>query len=135
MANIAFTAAKISSLTGAIKRRYEAGGAITVGHAVYVAADGDVEEADGSAAGTAGAIGVAVASRDGETSIAAGDPVTVVVLGPVGGYTDGTPGAKAWVSDDVGRIADAAGTSGHELGYWESANVLFVLPDPAGAGS
>jgi hypothetical protein len=135
MANITVTSSQVSPLTGAVIRRYVAGGTITIGNAVYPAADGDVEEADGSAAGTAGAKGVAVASRDGETTVVAGDPVSVVVFGPVGGYASATPGAKAWVSDDVGRIGDAAGSVAHELGWWESASVLFVMPDSAGAGS
>ena len=135
MANIAFTSALISPLTGAILRRYTAGGTITVGHAVYPAADGDWEEADGSAAGTAGSKGIAVASRDGEVTIVAGDPVSVVVFGPVAGFSDATPNGKAWVSDDAGRVGNTTGTVGHEIGWFESAEVLFVAPDSAGAGS
>ena len=137
MATISVTAAQVRALTenGAVIRRYDAGGAITIGNAVYVAADGDVEQADGSAAGTARAIGIAVAHHDDTTSIASGDPVAVCVFGPVGGYSGMTPGAKVWVSDTAGRLDDAAGSSAHELGYSESASVVFVNPDPAGAGS
>lgn len=137
MANISLTKANIRALTenGALIRPYTAGGAINIGDAVYIAADGDVEQADASAAATAGAHGVAVESYDGEESVAAGDPVSVCVFGPVSGYSGATPGTKAWVSNDAGRIADAAGDNAHELGYFERAGVLFVNPDPAGAGS
>ena len=139
MADITVTSAQVKALqdNGALVRPYTAGGAITIGYAVYIAADGDVEHADGSAVGTAGAIGIAVESYDGETSVAAGDPVSVCVFGPVSGFSSATPGGKAWVSDTAGRVASSAGdaTIDHELGYFESASVLFVMPDPAGAGS
>lgn len=137
MADISLTSAQIAALTenGAIVRNYTAGAALTVGYAVYVSGNRAVTHSAASAAGTAKAIGVVVASYDGETSVASGGPAAVCVFGPVSGYTDGTAGAKAWVSNNAGRIADAAGTSAHELGYWENASILFVSPDPAGAGS
>ena len=53
MANITVTSANIRALqaNGAIVRRYLAGGTVTVGYAVYIASDGDVEHADGLARG------------------------------------------------------------------------------------
>lgn len=137
MGDITVTSANVRALqaNGALVRRYLAGGTVTVGYAVYIAADGDVEHADGSAAGTAFGIGLAVESYDGTTSIAAGDPVSVCVLGPVSGFSSATPGSKGWISDTAGRLATAAGSSAHELGYFESAGVFFVNPDAAGAGS
>lgn len=137
MADIALTSANIRALTenGAIVRPYTAGANLTVGYLVYISGNRAVTHADGSAAGTAKAIGVVVEGYDETTAIASGEPCSVCVFGPVSGYTDGTAGAKAWVSDTAGRIADAAGTSGHEVGYWENTSILFVSPDPAGAGS
>lgn len=137
MADITVTAANVRALTpnGALTRDYTAGAAITHGQAVYIASDGDVEPADGSAAGTAKAIGIAVAHNDTDTSVAAGERVAVCVFGPVSGFSGATPGGKAWVSDEAGAVADGAGTVGHEIGYFESAAVLFVSPDVAGAGS
>lgn len=127
MADIVVTSADVRPLTGSVLRRYEAGAALTVGYAVYVAADGDVEHADANAAGLEQVIGVVVASYDGETAIAAGDPATVCVFGPVSGYTM-TPADTIWLSDTVGRVADAAATFDRIVGYAESASVLFVNP-------
>ena len=120
---------------GSVVRRYLAGGTVNVGDAVYIAADGDVEQADGSVAGTAFGIGIVVAGDDSTTSIAAGKPASVCVFGPVTGFSGATPGTKGWISDTAGKVDDAAGTSAHELGYFESATIFFVNPDAAGAGS
>lgn len=138
MADIAFTAANIRPLTenGAVLRKYTAGGTITVGHLVYIAADGDVERSDANAGDPAQqAIGVAVESYDGETTINANDPVTVCVFGPVSGFSGMTPGDTIWVSDTVGRAADAAATFDRIIGYAESATVLFVNPVRSDAAS
>ena len=133
MTVVAFTAAQIRALThnGAITRPMTAGGTITVGNLVYnngtantvAAADANV-----SAAATA-AIGLAVESYDGETTITTGNPVTVCVFGPVSGFSGATPGGLGYVSDTVGRIDDAAGTFDRIVGYFESASVFFVSPD------
>lgn len=138
MADVTVTAAQVKALqaNGAIVRRYTAGAALTVGEAVYIASDdGYVDPADASAVGTAKGIGIVVESYDGSTAIAAGDPCSVCVFGPVSGFSGATPGGKAWVSNEAGNVADAAGDVAHELGYFESATVLFVNPDVAGAGS
>lgn len=132
MANISLTSANIRALqaNGAVVRPYDAGAEVTVGYAVYIATDGDVEHADGDVdAATARAIGVVVESYDGETTIDAGNPASVCVFGPVSGFTGMTPGANHYVSDDVGRIADAAGTYSRIVGYAERATVLFVNPE------
>ena len=139
MADITVTSADVRALqaNGAVVRRYLAGAAITVGYAVHIASDGDVEHSDANTTQAAArAIGIAVESRDGETSIAAGDPVSVCVFGPVGGFSGMTPGTNQYVSDTVGRIADAAATYDRIIGYAESATVLFVNPeqnDPSSA--
>ena len=131
MTDISLTAAQIRPLTenGAVLRRYTAGASITIGDAVYVASDGDVEPADGNAVASARAIGIAVASYDGETSVNSGDPVTVCVFGPVSGFSGMTPGANHYVSDEAGNVADSAGTCSRIIGYAESATVLFVHPE------
>lgn len=137
MADVSLTAANIRPLTenGAVLRQYTAGGTITIGDAVYVAADGDVERADGSAQNTARAIGIAVQSYDGETTISAGDPVTVCVFGPVAGFSGLAEGTPHYVSDEAGKIADGDdGTWTRVLGYPEREDVFFVNPhmeDPA----
>jgi hypothetical protein len=132
MANeITVTAANVRALTenGAILQRYIAGAAITIGNLVYIASDGDVEHADGNVSLAVGmAIGIAVASYDGETSVAAGDPVSVCVFGPVSGYASMTPGTNLYVSDTVGRLSSVAGTVSRVIGYARSADVVFVHP-------
>jgi hypothetical protein len=137
MGDITVTAANVRALqaNGAIVRNYTAGGSINVGDAVYIASDGDVEQADGSADSTAFGIGIAVEGYDETTAIASGEPVSVCVLGPVSGFSGATPGSKGWISDTAGQLGTAAGSSAHELGYFESATIFFVNPDAAGAGS
>lgn len=130
MALITKTAAQMRALTdhGAVIRNYDAGGSITVGDSVYIASDGDVEQAIATAQASGKAIGIAVQSYDGETTINSGDPVAVCVFGPVSGFSGMTPGNTIYQSDTAGRVADAAGTYAHEVGYAESATVLFVSP-------
>lgn len=142
MSDMAFTAAEIRPLKehGAVIVPGTAGGTITVGHLVYIASDGDWERSDGNvSAAVARTQGIAVESYDGETTINAGDPVSVVVFGPVSGFDDLTAGANYYTSDTVGRIADAVGTFDRQVGYgMELAGevVLFVFPqqnDPSSA--
>lgn len=120
MSDITLTAANIRPLVshGAIVVPGQAGGTITVGDLVYPAADGDWERADGNVSATvAGAQGVAVASYDGETTINSGDPVSVVVAGPVSGFISLTAGANYYLSDNVGKIADAVGAYDRIVGW------------------
>lgn len=139
MSAISLTAANIRALTenGAVIRRHIAGGTITVGQLVALASDGAIDPADANASqALTMAIGIAVQSYDGETSIAAGDPVSVCVFGPVAGFSGMTPGANHYVSDTAGAVDDAAGTYDRIVGYAESATVLFVNPemnDPSSA--
>lgn len=138
MANISYTAAEIRALTenGARVRPYTAGGTVTVGQAVYIATDGDVEAADANAGTPAEqVIGIAVESYDGETSIAAGNPVSVCVFGPVSGFSGMTPGDVIYLSNDVGRVADAAGAFSRVVGHAERAGVLWVNPEQSDAAS
>lgn len=132
MANeITVTAADVRALTenGAVLRRFVADAAITIGNLVYIKSDGEVAHADGNVdLDVARAIGIAVESYDGETSVVAGSPVSVCVFGPVSGYASMTPGAPVYVSDTVGRLSTVAGTVSRIVGYSESAGVVFVHP-------
>ena len=73
MSDISLTAANIRALVhnGSILRRYQAGGTLSVGQLVSLSSDGFVDPADGNVAeGTlARPVGIAIASRDGETAI------------------------------------------------------------------
>lgn len=129
MADVTFTAAEISPLRehGAVVLPGRAGGAITVGHLVYLASDGDWERADANvSAAVARAQGIAVASYDGETTIASGDPVSVCVFGPVAGFSGLTPGGNMYISDTVGRIGDAVATYDRIVGFAWNASTIFV---------
>jgi len=137
MADISLTSVNIAALqpNGAVVRGYTAGSELTVGYLVFIGTDGYIDHADGDVdAATARAIGVVVESFDGETTVDSGNRASVCVFGPVSGFSGMTPGANLYVSDTVGRIADAAGTYSRIIGYAESAGVLFVHPeqnDPA----
>lgn len=138
MAAVTLTAANIRALTenGAVcLPPMTAAAAITVGQAVYLASGGITPcDSDASKAASRG-IGVAVASFDGETSIASGDPVTVCVYGPVAGFSGMTPGATLWAQDNAGEIGTANGTYKVVLGYAMSATVMFVAPSMADPSS
>ena len=129
MSAITFTAADVRPLSGATVRRFDAGGTIGIGSPVYIASDGDVEVADGSAvATTLGCLGLAVATPDGGTSVSAGERVDVVTHGAVAGFSSLTPGSLVFVSDTGGGLDTASGTKGLVVGVAESATVVFVRP-------
>lgn len=112
------------------------GGAVTIGNAVYVASDDDVEAADANAAASVQACGLLVAlagSDPSDTVGASGDRGTVCNFGPV--YCSGwglTPGAIYYVSETTGGITatkpSGAGTWSWGIGYAIDADTLFVLP-------
>lgn len=132
MAAITKVSKQIRPLGGAIIRTFTANAAINFGEAVTLrTADGKVEK---TANGTAKCIGIAVSGSGGmgAASIAAGQEVGVVVFGPVAGYSGMTPGAQAFLSATAGGL-DTAGTNG--VGYSESSEVVFVMPDLADAAS
>lgn len=129
MADIIVVTNKVSPLQGAVTREHEAGGAGDLGDTVYLAADGDVEVADASVAGTAKARGIVVAIQGGKTSFVAGDALTVAIHGAVGGFSGMTPQNTLYQSDTAGALADAAGTVSHKMGYAESATVVVLNPE------
>jgi len=136
MVAIPATARRISPLPGAILRPYDLGGPAKIGDSVYMAADGDVEQTSGGAAGTKKSIGVITAiGTEGALTGVAGDRVSVVRYGPVAGYTGITPGAPAYVSDTAGELADAAGTNSFVVGTGDADDagrpIVFVNPPVA----
>lgn len=137
MANeVAYTAADIRPLTGAVVRRAKATEAMDFGTPVYIdSATGSIPNVSKADASAVDALlvcwGIAVAGNPdnlGATSIAAGDQVDVVVHGPVTGYSSMTPGANIWVSDTVGRLSTVVGTKSCIVGIAETAATVFVNP-------
>lgn len=136
------TRANIRALTanGAVTVPGQAGGTISIGDVVYVASDGDWERADANGAqALARGQGIAVQSYDGETTITAGNPVTVCMYGPVAGFDNVTPGANYYISDTAGALGDAPATYDRIVGFGielGGKNCLFVNPqqnDPSSA--
>lgn len=107
MADLAVVAAEVG-MTDAQKSHtisMIAAAAITAGQVVYMDANGKADLADASAAGTAGARGIAL------RTVAAGEPVTVLAEGEVEGFTISQAyDAPIYLSDTAGALADAAGT-------------------------
>lgn len=133
MADVTIVAADVRPLPGCIIRRFTAGGVIGVGEPVYLSAADTVARADGSAVATAACIGVMVAvggaNPASRTVAAQGDPVDVVLYGPVAGYsTNMAFGKYFYVDDDAGVIADAPGTKDTIVGIGLSSEVLLVRP-------
>jgi len=131
MAVISYTKAKVRPLPGAIVRRYNAGGSLEPGKAVYVDTAGAVQAAINSAATAGRGRGIVVSDRDGDTSFTSGDRVDVVVLGPVAGYSSMSEGVPYYVAASAGKITatkPGSGTQQFVLGYAESTSVFFVMP-------
>jgi hypothetical protein len=128
MTAITVTAADVRPLPGAIVERHQAGGSGNVGDTVYMASDGDVEQADASAAGTTYAIGVVVSAPNGATAFVAGDEIDVAVLGRVTGFSGMTPNDVLYQSDTAARLDDAPGTTSHKVARARSATVVFINP-------
>jgi len=136
MANLAVTPANVRPLDGAVTRAFNLGGTAVPGDPVYIASDGDVERTDGNVSSTVAAFrGILVAIQGGKSTGAAGDRATVCMFGPVAGFTGLTPGAPGYISNDVGKLEDAAGAFTRFAGYAESATVFFVLPEQSTAAS
>lgn len=117
------TADNIKPLKGAIIRRYTCGAAIAAGEIVSMMADGYADPADSSAFTGCMVLGIAL-----NATTAAGDPVDVVVFGPVKATTGGTPAAFVYLSDTAGEPSESVGTKDVAVGFNEAATILFVRP-------
>ena len=111
-----------------IIRQLTSGEAIDVGEAVYIkAADGKAWLAAGGAAATAVLAGIVVAigSNGQVTGTGAGEVLSVVMSGPVAGFTVDA-GDLIYVSDTAGALGDVAGTVTKVAGLGLPDSILFV---------
>lgn len=120
---------------GSVVRNYQAGGALTVGQAVYLDSNNYVQAADAntSSVTTARGVGIVVNTPGpyGDTSIPSGGYCSICVEGPVYGFSGLTPGAYGWVSKTAGEIDDTAPTTAtyqYILGYAVAEDTFFVNP-------
>lgn len=133
MANeVTVTTTDVRPLTGAVVRRAVASAAIALGDVVYVSSySGNlpvVTKAAGGAVATANPFGIAVSGTLGNSSIATGETLDVVVFGPVTGYSSMTSGNTIWVSDTAGRLSTVVGTKSGIVGVVETPETVFVRP-------
>jgi hypothetical protein len=129
MADITIVAADVRPLNGCIIRRFTAGGAITMGMPVALSAADTVVPADATDCTLSFAIGVAVATPDGGTTVVSGEAVDVVLEGPVAGYsTNMAHNIMLFVDDDAGVICTTAGAKDTVIGIGLSTSVMYVHP-------
>jgi hypothetical protein len=135
---MAVTAASVRP-DGNVSRRmvhdFNLGGTVNIGDAVYVASDGDIEQADANGAASVRAAGilVALASSDpSDTAGASGDRGTVLLEGLCYGFSGMTPGALQYISATAGALTETAptgsGTWTFAVGRALSATILLVSP-------
>ncbi len=115
------TAANIKPLEGAIIRRYTAGAAIAAGEIVSMQSDGFVDPSDSTGAAQT-IVGIA------QKAAAVGDRLDVVVFGPVVCLTGATIGGAVYDSTTAGEPAQTTAGNQKQVGWAESATVLFVRP-------
>ena len=118
MADLALTAANIGMADASKSQTITgfAAAAITAGQVVYMDTAGKFDLADASAAGTAGARGIAL------RTVATGEALTVLSEGEVSGFTISQAyDAPIFLSDTAGALADAAGTVSVAVGNVSSA--------------
>lgn len=95
------------------------------GQLVYKHSDGKWYKSDANSGTAADKKSHGVCVKD---AYAAGDPITVMLLGVMGGYTGLTPGTLVYASDTEGEIADAAGTTDLPVGLAITADRIFFFP-------
>lgn len=113
MADITVTAAKVGVLFPDKAEIFDmiAAEAITAGQPVYQTSAGKAGVADANASGKEQVRGIAL------NAAGAGQAVSVLKRGHVGGFTlAGAYDSIAYLSDTVGRLADAAGTMNVPVG-------------------
>lgn len=113
MADIVVTAANVAVIFPMKAEIHTglAGAAISAGQLVYVDANGDLQLADASVAGTAAARGMAL------QTVGAAQALNFLKRGHVAGHTiTQAYDAEVFVSDTAGAAADAAGTVSTHVG-------------------
>jgi hypothetical protein len=130
MADLTVNAAKIRPLDGATVRKATLGGALGVGDWVKLQLDGTIIKQAGASDMAWGQ--VVALSNKGSSGVSGVDEASVVVFGPVAGYSGLNPGRLGYLSANAGKIADAGSKA---AGYAESATVFFVMPGVSVAAS
>jgi len=135
---VSVTAADVRPLPGAIIRRFAAGGSLTAGDPVFIASDGDVEQATANAAASARAMGMVVAGSDGATTYASGDMVDVVKYGAVAGFASVEEEKDIFIGGTSYNYVQTAPTAGLVAGstayQWifghgdAETSIIFVAP-------
>jgi hypothetical protein len=132
MADLAITVANvIAGALASIDRHHNAGAAITSGQVVYLDTDGTYKLADDN-----GSAAARVPSGIALNAAAIGQPVAVVLSGPVTVGAALTPGVGYYLSSNPGGIAPAADLAAGQypsfLGFAISATVLNLAIEQAG---
>lgn len=132
---LTLTQSKIRPLHGANVRSYTAGATVEVGRAVYIDSSDTVRHARANAAGTTRARGIVVAGEGtpAKTSYAAGEEVSVVIHGPVAGFTDMDNAEQVFVSSATAGVLTQTAPSGastwvQSIGYPIRSDILMVQP-------
>lgn len=103
-----------------------AAAAIEAGQPLYIDSNGKYALADANGSGTDTFRGIAL------DTVAAGQPVSVLVQGTLYGYTlTGAYASAAYVSNSVGELADAAGSTsllvGRVVPVWNNKEAVKAL--------
>jgi hypothetical protein len=101
-------------------------GVLNVGDIVAMTSTANtVDQADGN--GNHAVVGICVAvGTEGAVASVAGDAVSVLLSGPVQGFSGMTPGNLYYLSDTIGRLDTAVGTAKILIGIAWAADILLV---------
>jgi|SRR5882724_13287821 len=119
---------------GAVILNYVAGGTVSIGDAVYLDDNNQVQQAIGSSSKAAHALGIVVGVTNfyAETSEAAGGWVAVCIHGPVFGWTGLIDGQVIYVSKTVAGGMDTTAPTGgvydYIMGNAIGNDTIFVRP-------
>ncbi len=129
MADLTLTAADVTVRgTHPPLAQFELGEAAAAGDAVALNSSGKLVKADAATSGDNLLIGIIIGSQYlGDTSFASGTMVDVALDGAqVTGFTGLTPGAKVYLSNTNGKLADATGTVTVTAGVAVDANTVLL---------
>lgn len=128
MSDITRTVADAAPLIGSIVKHKVAAFSGSVLDVVYFDSDGNCLGSDADAAASGIGWGIVVSTGKGETTFVSGDAISIVTFGPMAGFSGMTEGGFGFISANVGRLADAAGTVTWRMGYALESDVFFVMP-------